>query len=72
MRQQQHETLPSYLRDTQIAAMYGISRITVWRWVRRGILPPPVRLGPGTTRWRWSDIQTHESRIAASEGSHEK
>lgn len=58
--------LPVYMRDTEIAEMYGISRITVWRWSRSGLLPQPVRLGPGTTRWRLSDIEAHEVQEAES------
>jgi predicted DNA-binding transcriptional regulator AlpA len=24
---------------------YGISAMTLWRWVKRGLLPPPIKLG---------------------------
>lgn len=68
----QHDAdLPIYLRDTQIANMYGISRITVWRWARNGLLPQPLRLGPSTTRWRLADIEAYEARTVADGGCDE-
>jgi predicted DNA-binding transcriptional regulator AlpA len=26
-------------------------RSTIWRWVKAGLLPPPVKVGPNTIRW---------------------
>ena len=39
-----------YGRDIDIAERYGISRATVWRWVREGLLPKPIKIA-GTTRF---------------------
>lgn len=33
-----------------VAALHGISTVTVWRWSKKGHLPAPVRIG-GTTAW---------------------
>ena len=49
-------TEPVYVRDTYLAERYSISRSTVWRWLARGMLPEPVRIG-GVTRWRLSKIE---------------
>jgi prophage regulatory protein len=49
-----------YLRDTAVAKRYDISRITVWRWAAKGLLPKPVKLSPGCTRWRESDLDDNE------------
>jgi len=46
--------------DIQLAARYTVSRQTIWRWVQAGHLPPPVKLTPGCTRWRMSDIEKME------------
>lgn len=45
--------------DTQLAELYGVSRATIWRWVKAGILPKPVKLSPGTTRWKLSEVEQH-------------
>jgi len=39
-----------YARDAEVAARYGISRSTVWRWARLGLLPRPIKIA-GSTRF---------------------
>lgn len=51
---------PQVLSVYQVAAMFGVSKATVWRWASSGILPKPIKLGPNTTRWRVSDLKAHE------------
>ncbi|WP_150298864.1 helix-turn-helix transcriptional regulator [Pseudomonas profundi] len=46
-----------YVSDIQLAEMFAVSRATIWRWTKAGNLPEPVKLSPGTTRWRLADIQ---------------
>jgi predicted DNA-binding transcriptional regulator AlpA len=41
-----------FLNDTEVGWRYGISRPSVWRWVKTGYLPDPEALGPNTKRWR--------------------
>lgn len=50
-----------YLSDHAVAARYGIHRITVWRWAASGLIPQPVKLSPGTTRWRLADLERIEA-----------
>jgi prophage regulatory protein len=52
------------LTDHQVAARFGVSRSTIWRWQREGDFPKAVRLGPGLTRWRLSDLEVWESTRA--------
>lgn len=40
-----------HLTDKEVAAVIGISRATVWRWVTMGKLPAPKKIGGNTTRW---------------------
>ncbi|PVY78192.1 AlpA family transcriptional regulator [Tamilnaduibacter salinus] len=51
-----------YLSDKNLAARYGVSRITPWRWVREGKYPAPIKLGDNCTRWKLSDIIAWENR----------
>ncbi len=37
--------------------MLGVAKVTLWRWSRDGLLPPPVRLGPGSIGWRVSTLE---------------
>lgn len=49
-----HQTSPTiwskYVSDATLASVIDSSRSTVWRYVRQGILPPPIKIG-GLTRF---------------------
>jgi prophage regulatory protein len=66
------ETIPiteQFLTVTEVARRYAVGRATVWRWSSdRPGFPRPVKLGPGTTRWRRSALEYFESRIEQSWG----
>ena len=49
-----------YVTDIQLAERYGINRCTVWRWVRKGLLPKPIQISRGTTRWKLEEIEQFE------------
>jgi prophage regulatory protein len=51
----------SYLSIRQVAKRYSVGTATPWRWVREGIMPGPVQLSPGCTRWRLSDLEKWEA-----------
>lgn len=56
-----------YLSDRDLMARFSVSRASIWRWLSVGLLPAPVHLTPGTTRWRLADIEEFETRrLAAS------
>lgn len=57
-----------YVSDLQIAARYLVHRTTPWGWVKRDpTFPKPVKLSPGCTRWKLSDIKAWEDSKAANE-----
>ncbi len=66
-----------YLCDRVVAARFGVSRQTVWRWAKSSArFPKPVVISPGTTRWLLSDLIAYElelqeasSRDSGSEGA---
>lgn len=35
----------------------GISRTTLWHWVREGTFPAPIRVGAKRIMWRESELQ---------------
>lgn len=67
MTQHPRETAPVYLTDRQVADRYGISRQTVWSWIKREKLPGPIKLTAGCVRWSVADLERWEqSRREAS------
>lgn len=43
----------------QLQALAQRSRVSLWRDVREGRLPPPVQLGPNCIRWTVSDARRY-------------
>jgi len=53
-----------YFTDKQVAARYGVGKATIWRWAAsRKSFPKPVKLGPGVTRWRLSELLVFEAAV---------
>ena len=48
------------LRTPEVVELTGLSKTTLWRWVRSGDFPMPVKLGSLGTRsigWREGEIE---------------
>lgn len=43
-------TPPAWMSIPDVAADLGVSDVTLWRWIRQGRFPRPVKLSPGITR----------------------
>jgi prophage regulatory protein len=62
MSQQNRSTEPKELmpdgfsRIKTVAQLAAASRSSIWRWVSEGRFPQPVKIGPGCTAWRNSDL----------------
>ncbi len=56
-----------FLTIKEVASRYGVSRVTIWKWLkeRRTGFPRPVQIGERTPRFRLSDLETYEQRLAA-------
>lgn len=55
-----------YMTATEVATFLKVTRVTVYRMIRRGQLPEPVRLSTRCSRWRRSAV---EAAMAAIEGA---
>jgi len=55
-----------YIRAKQIAEDKNISVSTVWRWVKQGVLPKPLKLTRRTTVWRADDVDAAIEKMASS------
>lgn len=46
-----------WLNDHDLAARRRQSRTHVWRLSQQGLLPPPIKLSRGCTRWLTSEVE---------------
>jgi prophage regulatory protein len=44
------------LRRPEVERLTGLSRTTLYEWMKRGVFPRPVALGARLVGWRASDI----------------
>ena len=44
-------TEPAVYRMPELVRLLGVSKTTVYRWTREGLLPPSVRLSDRVTVW---------------------
>ncbi len=46
------------IRQAQLTpGIVPVSHATLWRWVKLGQFPKPVKLGGNTTAWRCEDVR---------------
>ncbi len=63
----------SFSSDRAVAKRYSVDRGTVWRWAtedrfRQLGFPPPIKVGPHTTRWSDRQLDQYDAeRLALSE-----
>jgi prophage regulatory protein len=46
----------AYIRINQLIQRLPISKASIWRKVKQGTFPAPVKLSVGITAWRTADI----------------
>lgn len=44
------------IRRPEVEALTGLSRSTIYDWMKRGEFPQPVKLGARLVAWRESDV----------------
>ena len=51
-----------YASAAELADRFAVGRSAIWGWLRSDPnFPKPVKLSPGTTRWKLSDIEAWET-----------
>lgn len=58
-----------YLRQAQLVGpILPIGATTLWRWVKEGKFPKPIKLSPRVTAWRAEDVREW---MARQQGPHQ-
>jgi len=61
-------TTDRFLRDKDVAALLGCSRQHVWHLSRMGVIPQPIKLTAGMTRWRELQLRHALEQQSGAEG----
>lgn len=60
---------PQFYRLPQLQSLLNVSAPTIWRWVKKGTFPKPIKLAENTTAWSAYDVDAWaQARIEASQG----
>ncbi|MHB0872748.1 MAG: helix-turn-helix transcriptional regulator [Acidithiobacillus ferrooxidans] len=51
-----------FLRIGEAARVLGIHPKSLWRWVRQGVVPPPLALSPHVKGWWLSEVREWGAR----------
>ena len=52
-----------FLSYADLEERYGKSRVTLWRWVRAGLLPAPYETGPNSVGFDSEEIQERDAGL---------
>ncbi|MCY4240496.1 MAG: AlpA family phage regulatory protein [Rhodobacter sp.] len=52
----------------EVEALLGMGRSTLYRLMRSGDFPLPIKIGPRSVRWRRSDVNDHLSACPLATG----
>lgn len=47
----------AFIRLPVIMALFSVSRASVWRWVKNGTIPKPIKLASRTCAWQVGEIR---------------
>lgn len=56
------------LRVRRVCGSVGVSKTTWYKWVQEGKAPKGIRLSPGITVWRKSDIESFIAQLVQEGG----
>lgn len=55
--------IPELWTVERVAAEVDVSAGCIWNWVRRGMFPRPIQLGPRTRRWDPGVVRRHVAEL---------
>ena len=51
------------LRLKQVVELTNISKATIWRWVKDGTFPQPIKITNRVTVWKSSDVEAYIASV---------
>jgi excisionase family DNA binding protein len=51
--------LDQLLTTNEVARLLRVSRVTLWEWRRKGLVPAPIKVGLNRLRWRAQDVRNY-------------
>jgi len=61
--------VPLFIRENQVLEHYlPASRSTLWRQVKAGVFPAPIKLSGGITAWVKADLDLWAAQIKGGQG----
>ncbi len=58
-----HETVAEYLRMKDLIMYLTLSQSSIWRKVRAGEFPQPIKLSEAVTAWKTSDVRAWMQKV---------
>ena len=65
------QTINRLLHRREVEARVGLSRSAIYRQMRAGTFPCPVRVGPKAVRWSAAEIEAWLASRPRAEGEHQ-
>jgi prophage regulatory protein len=62
-----NETARLVLRPREAASFLGISKPTLYRYIRAGHIPAPRRIGPNAVGWTRADLEAWVDELPATD-----
>jgi len=63
---QQHQVVDYLIPRKTVEKLSGLSRATIYRLIKAGKFPRPLSIGPGSVRWRQSDVVAWQQSLFAT------
>lgn len=56
----------AHVRLPVVRALYGVGPASIWRWVKAGRMPAPVKVGMQAVAWNVGELRQHLAQCRAS------
>jgi predicted DNA-binding transcriptional regulator AlpA len=57
----------AHVRLPVVRTLYGVGPATIWRWVKAGRMPKPVKVGMQAVAWNVGELRQHLEQCRAGQ-----